>query len=107
MGKKHYSQPAVQVEETEVTLPKVEEPAVVSEPEVVEEPKPVIKGYVADCVRLNVRSAPSTKAKVLCEIACDASVVIDMDKSKKDWYSVCTEAGVNGFCMKKYIQIPQ
>lgn len=101
MSKKHYSKPTVQVEETEVILPKVvEEPVVAPEPEVVE-------GCVVDCARLNVRSAPSTKARVLCEIARDDVVTIDMAKSKSEWYSVCTEAGVNGFCMKKYIQIPQ
>lgn len=101
MSKKHYSKPTVQVEETEVVLPKVvEEPVVAPEPEVVE-------GCVVDCARLNVRSAPSIKARVLCEIARDDVVTIDTDKSKNEWYSVCTEAGVNGFCMKKYIQIPQ
>lgn len=106
MGKHHYSAPAVQVEETEVVLPKVEEPEVVTEP-VVEEPAPVVTGVVVDCARLNVRSAPSTKASVLCEIDRKAKVVINEEKSKNDWYSVCTEAGVEGFCMKKYIEISQ
>lgn len=101
MGKSHKPKPPVQVEETEVILPKV------SEPVAVEAPKPVIKGVVTDCARLNVRRAPSTKSAVVCEIARDAEVVIDMDKSKPEWYSVCTESGVNGYCMKKYIQIPQ
>lgn len=100
MGKKNYSKPAVQVEETEVVLPKVNEPAV-------EEPAPEINGVVIDCARLNVRRAPSTNATVVCEIAKNTKVVIDMDKSKNDWYSICTEAGVTGFCMKKYIEISQ
>lgn len=106
MSKKHYSKPAVQVEETEVVLPNVSEPdpVVVPEPE---EVAPVVTGTVVDCYKLNVRRAPSTNATIVCEITRGSVVVIDEKKSKGEWYSICTEAGVDGFCMKKYISIPQ
>lgn len=106
MGKHHYHQPEVHVEETEVVLPKVEEPAA-AEPETAEETVTVVTGKVVDCSKLNVRRAPSLNATVVCEIARGAAVVIDEAKSNAEWYSVCTEAGVNGFCMKKYIAISQ
>ena len=102
MSKKHYVKPTIQVEETEAVLPAV------SEPEAPTKPAPVlVDGVVAGCAKLNVRRAPSTNATVLCEINRDTKVVIDMEKSKPDWYSICTEAGVDGFCMKKYIEISQ
>lgn len=107
MSKKHYVKPTIQVEETEAVLPAVSEPEVTTAPEVEESAPVVVNGVVADCAKLNVRRAPSTNAAVLCEINRGTKVVIDMDKSKPDWYSICTEAGVDGFCMKKYIEISQ
>ena len=91
----NHNQQAAQVEETKAAQPAVTEP------------DPVIVGTVADCVKLNVRRAPSVKATVVCVIDRDAEVIIDEGKSNAEWYSVCTTAGVNGFCMKKYITISQ
>ena len=105
MGKHHNSRPAVQVEETEVILPKVTEPETVTEPDPA--PAPIIKGVVTGCYKLNVRRAPSANATVICEIPRDAVVIINEKKSKGEWYSVCTEAGIEGFCMKKYISVSQ
>lgn len=98
MGKNTYIAPEVHVEETEAVLPKVEEPEVVT---------PVVTGMVTDCAKLNVRRAPSMNATVVCAIDRDAEVTINEDKSNAEWYSVCTAAGVNGFCVKKYIEISQ
>ena len=92
-------------EDTETQV--VEEP---TEPEVTEEPteEPVkslsyIKGKVVDCKKLNVRPAPFTTAEPLCTIPVGAPVTIDLNKSVEEWYAVCTEAGVEGYCMQKYI----
>lgn len=106
MGKRNYYTPEVHVEEPEVVLPKVEEPEMVAVAEVEEVP-PVVTGKVTDCSKLNVRRAPSVNATVVCEIARNAVVAIDESKSNAEWYSVCTAAGVTGFCMKKYITISQ
>lgn len=105
----HYHQPTIQADETEVDLVKVNEPATNDEPvaKVEEAVIPVATGKVTDCDKLNVRRAPSLNATVVCQIARNADVTIDEDKSNAEWYSVCTEAGVNGFCMKKYITISQ
>lgn len=62
-------------------------------------------GVVSNCGRLRVRKAPSTSAEVLCEIVSLSAVVIDMSKSTEDFYKVCTEDGVEGYCMKKFITI--
>ena len=115
MSKKRYSTPAIaNLEPEETVQPDIiveAEPAEIEEPvveaPVVEEVAPVVKGTVIDCHKLNVRRAPSVNATVLCKIARDTVVVIDESKSKNDWYSVCTEAGIEGFCMKKYIAISQ
>ena len=67
-------------------------------------PTPTI-GTVVNCPRLRVRATASTNADVLCEIESGSEVTIDKAKSTKDFYAVCTSAGVEGFCMKKFIAV--
>lgn len=94
--------PPVEEEVTEtvdtVEQPKVKEPA--------EEPVPVNKtGMVTDCAKLNVRKNPNTNSEVLCVIEAASKVVIDEENSTGGFYKVCTESGVEGYCMKKFIKI--
>lgn len=78
-----------------------EEPAVV-EPE--NEPISHV-GVVSGCKKLNVRSEASIKGNVVCIIAENDAVVIDVKASVDGWYKVYTEAGVEGYCMAQYIMI--
>ena len=79
-----------------------DEPAI----ETVEETPIVEKhGVVTDCVRLNVREAPSINAEVVCEIDCSSDMIVYEEESTEEFYKVCTAAGVEGFCMKKFITI--
>lgn len=100
------------IEET-VEAVVVEEPVAVAEETVeptveVEEPVTAIKtiyGVVNGCNLLRVRKTPSTDAEVLCEIDVNSKVEVNEEKSTVDFYKVCTEAGIEGFCMKKFIKI--
>lgn len=65
---------------------------------------PVI-GVVTDCVRLNIRKEPSIDAPVVCEVPALSKLMVDFDKSSEEWVVVCTEDGIEGFCMKKYVAI--
>lgn len=111
MSKKHHSKPVVQTIEDDNTISPeevVEQADAVSE--VVAEQEEIetvstVRGSVVDCYKLNVRRAPSTNSAVVCEIPRGTVVIIDESKSKNDWYSVCIESGIEGFCMKKYIAI--
>lgn len=89
---------------------KVEEPTPVVE-EVKPESTPVVKpepkqltGNVAGCAKLNVRKEPNKDAEILAVINEGAEVVINKIKSTMDFYSVCTAAGIDGYCMKKFIK---
>ena len=73
------------------------------EPEIVE----TVEGSVVDCVRLNVRSAPDKSAEVLCVVNSGTLLMVDTILVTRDWYKVCTEAGIEGYCMKKYVDIGQ
>lgn len=88
------------------TVNEVEEVEAVVEPVV----EPVIEpishvGIVTGCKKLNVRSAASLASKAVCVINENDVVVIDMKESVDGWYKVCTEAGVEGFCVVQYITV--
>lgn len=58
------------------------------------------------CERLNVRSEPKKdrdNASVLCVVNKGAKLLIDDSKSTVLWYAVTTPAGVEGYCMKKFV----
>lgn len=88
------------VEETEI----VEEEIAVEE---TEEPKPTY-GIVSSCGYLNVRKEPIKDAdNVLRTIKLSALVVVDLDESTEDFYKVICEDGIEGYCMKDYIEIAE
>lgn len=91
------------IQEVEVMQePMVEEP-MVEEP-VVEESEPVI-GVVTDCVKLNVREFPNTTAPILGIITAATELAIIEEESTADFYKICTSAGLEGYCMKKFVTI--
>ena len=67
------------------------------------EAEPVVKGKVTDCIKLNVRSGALITSDIREVIEEGAIVEINEKRSTDDWYSVCTESGIKGFCMKEYI----
>ena len=62
-------------------------------------------GLVANCKSLNIRDGPTVDAPVICEVACQTELMIEEADSTEDFYKVCTTAGIEGFCMKKFIAI--
>ena len=88
------------IEETEI----VEEEIAVEE---TEESKSTY-GIVSSCGYLNVRKEPIKDAdNVLRTIELSALVVVDLDESTEDFYKVICEDGVEGYCMKDYIEIAE
>lgn len=62
-------------------------------------------GVVSGCNKLRVRKAASLSAGVVGIIDESSAVVIDDTDSTTEFYKVCTEAGVEGYCMKKFITV--
>lgn len=65
----------------------------------------VINGKVVGCLKLNVRESPSIDSNVVCEIASSTEVVIDEQKSTNDFYKIYISSGIEGFCMKQFIEV--
>lgn len=70
--------------------------------ETVELPK-TVKGVVVDCMKLNVRANPKTNADVLCVLNVGSEMEIDVAGSTDEWFRVNTAAGVDGYCMRKFV----
>lgn len=66
-----------------------------------------ISGVVTDCMKLNVRKEPNPDAEVVAIIELLSEVTVDMDASSEAFYKICTAAGIEGYCMKKYIALPR
>ncbi|MDD2285623.1 MAG: SH3 domain-containing protein [Paludibacter sp.] len=62
-------------------------------------------GIVTGCKKLNIREKPTVEAPVVCEIVCRTELMIDEKESTEEFYKVCTAAGIEGFCMRKFIAI--
>ena len=63
------------------------------------------KGFVSGCAKLNIRKAPNTTADVVTVVVMGTPLLIEKSASTTDWYKVYTEAGSEGFCMKKFVDV--
>lgn len=73
--------------------------------DVVETIKQEIVGKVSECEQLYVRKEGKKESETLCTIDKDSEVQIDQDKSTEEFYKVITPSGIEGYCMKKFIEI--
>ena len=123
MSNKHYTQyskfsgeepmlvndPELEVEDT--VEEKVDEPieGQIVIPEV--EPEPSVEpenrkfGKVNNCEKLNIRKLPSRDAEIVSELVEGSKVMIDEKESTELFYKICTEHGIDGYCMKDYITV--
>lgn len=105
---KNFGFPVEEVEETIIPELEIEE-TIVPEPVVEEDPIDIqdepetAYGVVAGCSKLNVRRNPKSNADVVAVIELGDCVTIEDDRDNSEFYKVCTESGIEGFCMKKYI----
>ena len=126
MSNKHYTQyskfsgeepmlvnnPELEVEDTveekvdepiegQIVIPEVE-PIV---PEPVVEPENQKFGKVSNCKKLNIRKLPSRDAEIVSELVEGSEVMIDEKESTALFYKICTEHGIEGYCMKNFIKV--
>ena len=129
MSNKHYTQyskfsgeepmlvndPELEVEDTveekvdepiegQIVIPEVE-PEPVSDPEPSVEPENRKFGKVSNCKKLNIRKLPSRDAEIVSELVEGSEVMIDEKESTALFYKICTEHGIEGYCMKNFIKV--
>ena len=94
----------------QIVIPEVE--PIVPEPVIPEPviPEPVVEpenrkfGKVSNCKKLNIRKLPSRDAEIVSELIEGSEVMIDEKESTALFYKICTEHGIEGFCMKDFIK---
>lgn len=65
-----------------------------------------VKGVVSGCKKLHLRKGPSKESASLCVLNENTEVTVNFEESTtEDFYKVCTAAGIEGYCMKKFISI--
>lgn len=56
--------------------------------------------------RLNIRSTPAVASDNIVTVVNEGTVVmIDYPVADGDWFKIYTEAGVEGYCMKKFVKV--
>ena len=74
-----------------------------------ESPKKESKvGIVANCEKLNLRRSPLKDfngANIITVLLSGIAVIIDEDKSTPNFYRVITEDGLEGYCMRQFIEV--
>lgn len=73
--------------------------------EVEPEEDEVLIGVVSGCSKLNVRFMPNIESDIVCKIVNNTEVMIDESESTDEFYKVYISSGIEGYCMKKYIDV--
>lgn len=104
----------VKMESATITEPIVE-PAVTATPVTPVQPVPVeetvetvampetVHGIVANCSKLNVREKATMGSEIVCVLDAASEVEINVARSTGDWFYICTVAGIEGYCMRKFV----
>ena len=62
-----------------------------------------VSGVVVKCAKLNIREEPSGDADVVCVLDVMSEIKIDPSKSDNEWLKVFTATGIEGYCMRKFV----
>ena len=100
--KKHEYVEKIPTEVIKPIAPAPEVKMVVETVETVSLPK-FVEGVVVNCAKLNVREEPSTNSDIVCVLDVMSEIEIDVEKSTDEWFKICTAIGVEGYCMRKFV----
>lgn len=62
-------------------------------------------GIVVNCIKLNVRKEPNKASKAVKIIDALTEVEVVTKESTYNFYKVILPSGVEGYCMKKFIEL--
>lgn len=74
-----------------------------------DEPESIVNkptsGIVVGCEFLNVRKSSTKDSETLAVIKSGDKITVDTNMSTNDFYKIHTLSGIDGFCMKKFIEV--
>lgn len=65
----------------------------------------IVYGKVCKCKALNVREEADMNSEKVCVLPVGSKVVVNNIDTAGEWFSICTEAGLEGYCLSEYISI--
>lgn len=68
-------------------------------------PNVITIGVVSSKTSLCLREMPEPTGKIIATLNPGTELEIDEVESTDDFYKVCTSAGLEGYCMKKFINL--
>lgn len=63
----------------------------------------LVTGTVVNCAKLNVREKPDVTSASLCVLNAASELEVNVNESTPEWFRVITATGVEGYCMRKFI----
>ena len=115
MSKKRYTQYSKfsgEEPETEVEEETVEEEQPLEGQTTIPEVEPEVPtsethkfGKITGCKKLNVRKLPSRDSEIISELVEGSEIMVDDNESTALFYKICTEHGIEGYCMKNFIKV--
>ena len=103
------------VENVSTVVEPIVEPAVTATPVVPVEPvmaeetvetvtlPKMVHGVVANCSKLNVRENATMSSNIVCVLDAATEIEVNVARSTGDWLYICTAAGIEGYCMRKFV----
>ena len=98
--------------ETPVLPEDQNEPEDQNDPEVITDPEnnednsgTNLLAVVVNCAKLNVRKEAAKDSEIVCIIAKGDELAVDLDASTEDFYKINTSNGIEGYCVKDFIEI--
>lgn len=62
-----------------------------------------VEGVVVNCAKLNVRAEAKPTAEVVAILDATSEIEINLAKSTDEFFSICTATGIEGYCMRKFV----
>lgn len=99
--------PEVQPETKTAPVPEV----VPVKPELVQETVKTVtlpdtlEGTVVNCTKLNIRENASVRSGIVCILNAMTEVRVDAKRTTNKWAYIYTDNGLEGYCMREYIDV--
>lgn len=62
-----------------------------------------VEGIVVNCGKLNVRAEPNIDSDIVTVLNVMSEIEINVNESTGKWFKVCTATGIEGYCMRQFV----
>lgn len=62
-----------------------------------------VEGIVINCGKLNVRANPDIDSDIVTVLNAMSEIEINVNESTGEWFKVCTATGIEGYCMREFV----